>query len=139
LALGEKVFESKQKATATAVKAVGPEGVTIEQSWTGEVKGLGRAQGLIGTITGTGTYVQTIGGSARGSAQGLIITKEGETVVYKTNGVGKTEGNKGKFAALTTYMTVSPKLSWMNNLVTLDEAEGNPTFTEFTLTGQEWK
>jgi hypothetical protein len=139
LAVGEKLFESKQKSTGFAVKSVGPEGVTVEQSWAGEFKGYGRAQGLSGTIMGTGTYVQAPMGPIHGTAHGILTTKDGEAIVIRSHGVGKIEGTKGKFAVLTTYMTTAPKLSWLNNTVSLDEGEGDTNFQEFTLTGQEWK
>ena len=40
--VGEKVWEEKAKAVGMAIKSVGPEGVTIEQSWATEAKGFAR-------------------------------------------------------------------------------------------------
>ena len=67
--------------------------------------------------------------------QGMFNTMTGDMVVLKNSGIGKT----GKTVGLMSFMTMSPKLNWMNNLVALVTLEGDPQWMEFDIAVHEWK
>jgi hypothetical protein len=41
--------------------------------------------------------------------------------------------------SLSTYMTTSASLSWLNSLITIEEFETDITVREFVGTSYEWK
>jgi hypothetical protein len=51
MVLGEKLWEGKGKSVgAGLIKSVGMDGVTSEYSWMAQVKGMGKAKGIDGSI-----------------------------------------------------------------------------------------
>jgi hypothetical protein len=144
MALGEKLFEESGNVTGFKVTKVHPtEGVTMEVSFTSEIKGTGRFPS--GKNLGSGTVTQYPHGIVDGSYQGsLMATTEGGSgdqflwwAHEKTKAV---EGGR-KFKGLTmlTGFTNSQKLSWMNNLIIALELETNPASQTFEATAYEWK
>lgn len=122
-----------------SIKSVGAEGVTTETSWTAEIKGFGRMQGIEGRSVGTSTGWQRPDGITDGTAQGIFTAKDGDTGVWKSHSMGKIEAGKNKIVSLITFRTVSQKLSWMNSLVAISEGEIDPNTQEISGTGYEWK
>jgi hypothetical protein len=137
LALGEKAWEEKGKAAGVAVRSVSAEGVTLEQSWIGDIKGLGLWQD--GRDLGTSTLLLGPNGVGMGTGQGIFTTKGGETVVYRNMSCSRVEKDRSRFVGVMAFTTSSEKLSWLNSTVCTFEGEGDPNFQEFNLTGYEVK
>ena len=137
LALGEKAWEEKGRATGIAVKSLAAEGVTLELSWIGDRKGLGPWQD--GRDFGTLTMLLGSNGIGTGRGQGIFTTKSGETVVYRNMSCSRAEKERSRLVGIMTFMTSSEKLSWLNSVVCTFEGEGDPNFQEFNLTGYEVK
>jgi len=136
--LGEKISEDKWRATGFTIKSTGPEGVSVEISYTGESKGFGRMAGVDGTYMGTALGLQKPNGVVIViSDQGILSTKNGETIVFKAQGGAGRQG--GTSATIYTFMTASPKLSWVNDTVFLREGEGGHNLQEGTGAFYEWK
>jgi hypothetical protein len=135
---GEKLWEGKGKYGGTgglSIKAVSPGGLTIEGTNVVQLKGIGRAKGIDGTLTFTSTMVMEQSGAAWTHGQGMFNTITGEMAVVKASGIGK----MGKVVMLMSFMTMSQKLIWMNDLVAIVTQEGDPQWTEFEIAIQEWK
>ena len=122
--LGEKLFEDTNKTTANTIKSVGPEGVTIEVSWMGDVKGVGRLSGVTGKSMASGTYTQGPNGIAAGHSQGILTTAQGDMVVWKINGTGRNDPSGGNFIGMLTFMTTSQRLAWLNGVIAVYEGRG---------------
>ena len=135
MVVGEKLWEGKGKYGTTSIKAVGPEGVTMEGTINVQLKGAGRAMGIDGILTLTNTISMEPSGVGWSHGQGMFNTMTGDMVVLKNSGIGKA----GKSVALMSFMTMSPKLDWMNNLVALVTLEGDPQWMEFDIAIHEWK
>ena len=144
MALGEKLFEESGNITGFKVTKVHPvEGVTIEASFTSEIKGIGRFPS--GKNLGSGTMTQYPHGIVDGSWQGSVMTTaegdgSGDQFMWWAHEKGKV-GEDGKVKGLTmvTGFTNSQKLSWMNNLIMALESEFDPESKMFKITAYEWK
>lgn len=137
MVLGEKLYEGKGKVIRVSIKSVGPEGVHIEETFTGASKGFGRYPGT--TDMATIDVVEAPGGSSSGSGQGISTTQDGDTVTWKAYGFGKSEAGKNKSVVIIQFMTTSQKLSWMNSLIVVEEDISDPKTMELSWTGYEWK
>jgi len=139
MALGEKLFEESGNVTGFKVTRVHPtEGVTIESSFTSEIRGTGRFPS--GKNLGSGTMTQYPHGIVDQSNQGSVMTNEGDQFVWWAHGKGKVvEGGKVKGLIIVTGFTNSQKLSWMNNLIMALESEFDPESKMFKITAYEWK
>jgi hypothetical protein len=137
MVVGEKLWEGKGKypAGGLAIKAVGPGGVTIEGTLAIQLKGVGRAKGIDGTLTFTNTILMEPSGAGWSHGLGMFNTMTGDMAVVKSSGIGKA----GKTVSLSSFMTMSPKLAWMNDLVALVTQEGDPQWMEFDIAVHEWK
>jgi hypothetical protein len=137
LVLAKKLWEEKGKVIGMSVKSVGPEGVCIEETFTSEVKGLGRFPS--GRNIGTMNIVARPDGLVSGPTQGIFTAQNGDTVVWKCLGIGKQEAGKNKNIAVIQPLTTSKKLSWMNSFLIVYESIGDTKTMEFTGTAYEWK
>jgi hypothetical protein len=135
MVVGEKLWEGKGKYGPVAIKAVGPEGVTMEGTFTVQLKGAGRATGIDGALTNTGTILMEPSGAGWSHGLGMFNTMTGDMAVVKNTGIGK----MGKSVGLMSFMTMSPKLAWMNDLIALVTLEGDPQWMEFEISICEWK
>jgi hypothetical protein len=63
----------------------------------------------------------------------------GNMSVVQGYGYGKTVMDKAKSMGIWTFMSMSPKLAWINGEATLVTLEGDPQWMEFTVTVWEWK
>ena len=142
MTLGEKLFEESGNVTGFKVIKVHPiEGVTMEVSFTSEIRGIGRFPS--GKNLGSGTVTQYPHGIVDGSYQGSFMTTEdgsGNHFVWWAHEKTKVvEGGKFKGLTMMTGFTNSQKLSWMNNLVMALELETDPASQKFKATAYEWK
>ena len=140
MALGEKLFEESGDITGFKVTKVHPiEGVTIEASFTSEIRGIGRFPS--GKNLGSGTMTQYPHGIVDASWQGsLMIAEGGDQFIWWAHEKSKvTEDGKVKGLTMVTGFTNSQKLSWMNNLILALESETDLRSQTFKITGYEWK
>jgi hypothetical protein len=140
MALGEKLFEESGDITGFKVTKVHPiEGVTMEVSFTSEIKGVGRFPS--GKNLGSGTMTQYPHGIVDASYQGSLMTAEsGDQFIWWAHEKSKViEDGKVKGLTIVTGFSNSQKLSWMNNLILALESEIDPQSQKFNTTGYEWK
>jgi len=139
MALGEKLFEESGNVTGFKVTKVHPtEGVTMEVSFTSEIRGIGRFPS--GKNLGSGIMTQYPHGIVDQSNRGSVMTNEGDQFVWWAHGKGKVvEGRKVKGLILVTGFTNSQKLSWMNNLIMALESEFDPESKMFKITAYKWE
>ena len=117
--LGEKFYEVNGKTTGVRV-VQGVHGHQTEVSF----QGVGKLKGV--ETSEVGTYVAELRqGVFHGVGNGIVVTKDGDSVSWKGIGVGKPSG-KGMGAvwrASITYETNAQKLNWMNSVVGVVEWE----------------
>jgi hypothetical protein len=107
----EPMAEIKEKTTSVTIKEFRPDGAMMEYNAQGETKGKYHAM-----HTETVNVKLNMDGTNEWEAKGMDITKEGDVVMITGKGTGKQEkGMEGSFKGETTYMTNSPRLSWLNN------------------------
>jgi len=141
MAIGDKLWEGKGKSNPGFIKAVGMEGVTSIFSWTAQVKGMGPAEGVDGNINVTAKSMMPPKGVGGAKDQGVFMTMTGDMSVLKGFDLMKmTMGSKPISVGLWSFMTMSEKLSWMNDLIAIVTFEAlDPMWMEFNITIWEWK
>ena len=144
MTLGEKLFEESGNVTGFKVTKVHPiEGVTMEVSFTSEIRGIGRFP--TGKNLGSGIITQYPHGIVDGSYQGsMMTTAQGDSsdeqfVWWAHEKTKMVEGGKFKGLTMMTGFTNSQKLSWMNNLIIALDLETDPESQKFKATAYEWK
>lgn len=138
--LGEKLFEESGNTTGFHITKVHPvEGVTMEVSFTSDIRGIGRFPS--GKNLGSGTMTQYPHGIVDASFQGVVTTaNNGEQFFWWAHEKSKViEGGKVKGLIIITGFTNSQKLTWMNNLIIALDSEYDPASQTFKATGYEWK
>jgi hypothetical protein len=148
MALGEKLFEESGKLVGFKITKVHPiEGMTLEVSFTSEIKGFGKFPS--GRNIGSGTTTQYPHGAEEAIYHGTFMTvgaREeeegqggGEQFIWRTYEKGKAaEGGKTKGTFIMSGFTNSQRLSWMNTLLVAGESEFDPAAQQFRVTGYEW-
>src|SRR3972149_1587291 len=131
--LGEKLGESRGKSTGNRVLSADLEAPKLESSFEDSGTLLGVEVSEFGTYTG----VQRPGGFLQGEGQGIVMTKEGETVTWVGHGIGRFSGPgsvswRGSFL----YRTSSERLARLNGMVGLFEYEIDP---EGNTVGKVWE
>ncbi len=103
--------EIKEKTTALIIKEVNADGAMVQYNSQGEVKGKYH-----------GIHMETVDvklkmdGTNEWDVKAMEITKEGDVVMATGSGTGRQENvMEGSFKGEVTYMTNSPRLSWLNN------------------------
>jgi hypothetical protein len=142
MVLGQKLWEGKAKSVGTGlIKSVGMEGVTSEYSWTAEVKGMGCAEGLDGRLNVTAVGLIAPKGVGKSNDQGIFMMTNGEMCVLKGHDLSKMmAGGNPSGVGLWTFMTMSEKIGWMNDLIALVTLESlDPMWMESNITIYEWK
>ena len=144
MALGEKLFEESGNVTGFKVTKVHlVEGVTLEVSFTSEIRGIGRFPS--GKNLGSGTVTQYPHGIVDGSYLGSFMTaveadgNADQFVWWAHEKTKMVEGGRFKGLTMMTGFTNSQKLSWMNNLMLALDLETNPESQTFKATAYEWK
>ena len=142
MVLGEKLWEGKAKSAGPGlIKSVGSDGVTSEYSWMAQVKGMGRAKGIDGNINVTAISVVPPKGVGTAKDQGVFMTMSGDMGVLKGSDLMKMMAGKNPSAVgLWSFMTMSEKLAWMNDLIALVTFEAqDPMWMESVATIYEWR
>ena len=107
----EMIAEIKEKATIVIIKEFTADGALLQYNSVGEVKGKYQ-----------GNHMETVDvklkmdGSNEWEVKAMETTKEGDVVMITGRGTGRQENAvEGSFKGEVTYMTNSPRLSWLNN------------------------
>jgi hypothetical protein len=139
MAIGEKLWEGKAKSTMMAIKGASADGVSIESTWMAQLKGMGKAKGLDGAVTFTGNTMMAPSGVGNSLGTGMLNFMTGDMAVVKGSGVGMVEMGKSKSVGVWSFMSMSPKLAWMNTAVALVTLDGDPSWMEFDVVIWAWK
>ena len=100
------IAEIKERTNAVIIKEFNPDGAIIEYNSSGEVKGKYHANHLE-----TADVKMKMDGTNEWEMRAIEMTKEGDVVMI----TGKGTGQQNNFTGELTYMTNSPRLSWLNN------------------------
>jgi hypothetical protein len=140
LVLGEKLWEGKGKSVGPGfIKYVGMEGVVSMYSWMAELKGFGCAEGVDCNINVTGKSMQPPKGVGAAKDQGILMTSTGDMAILKGHDFSKMVEGKGVAVCLWSFMTMSEKLNWMNDLIAVVTIEAlDPMWQEFKIAIYEW-
>ena len=141
MAIGEKLWEGKGKSGAGFIKDINMEGVTSLYTWTAQMTGLGKAKGVDGNLNVTGMSMTPPKGLGWSKSQGMFMTMTGDMAVVKGHDLMKTTMGKNPTAVgIWSFMTMSEKLAWLNDTVTLVTFEAlDPMWTEISVAIWEWK
>jgi hypothetical protein len=142
MVLGEKLWEGKAKSAGPGfIKSVGMEGVTSVYSWSAQMKGMGRAKGADININVTAMSMMPPKGVGKAKDQGVFMTMSGDMGILKGFDLMKMAmGGKPTAVGLMSFMTMSEKLGWMNDLVALVTFEAlDPMWEQSNITIYEWK
>jgi hypothetical protein len=141
MVLGQKLWEGKGKSVGTGlIKSVGMDSITSEYSWTAQVKGTGCAEGLDGNINVTAVSETPPKGVGKAKDQGIFMMTTGDMAVLKGFDLLKMAGGMPTAVGLWTFMTISEKIGWMNDLSALVTFEAlDPMWMEVNITIYEWK
>jgi hypothetical protein len=135
MAQGEKLFEEKGKVTMAFIKEINADGVVMKQSFTSELKGHGRWPS--GMNMGSGWVKMLPNGMARGKWNGIFNAADGEMITWKGSGRSKRTSNSLNGVMIISFMTMSEKYRWMNEVVAIAEVKGD--MMTFSDVGYEWK
>jgi hypothetical protein len=140
LVIGEQLWDGTGKTQLMTVHDVTAEGVAVEFTWAGKVKGTGKAKGVNGSISFTGRKLASPsgGGSGMTTGNGIFFTAT-DMIAIKSTGYGNPKWEKTKSLEIWTFSTASKTLSWLNDVVAIVTQEGDPAWKEFKLAVNEWK
>ena len=103
--------EIKEKNTTATIKEFNADGAMIQYNSMGEVKGK-----YHGIHWETVNVKLKMDGTNEWEAKAMETTREGDVVMITGKGTGRQENaTQGSFNGEVTYMTNSPRLSWLNN------------------------
>jgi len=139
LGIGELLWEGTGKTQIMIVKKVDAEGVTVEFTWAGEVKGQGKAAGFNGSIIFTGTKLAAVTNKGAGATtgQGIMFTSKDMAAIEST-GYGNPRWENSKSVEIWRFRTASERLGWLNSAVAVATQQGDPAWKEFTIAIHEW-
>lgn len=143
MVLGEKLWEGRGKSAGPSfIKNIDMSGVTSMYSWNAQMKGMGRAKGVDGNLNVTAFSMTPPKGVAMAKDQGVFMTMSGEMAVVKGMDLMKMmmPGSKPSSVGLWTFMTMSEKLGWLNEVIAVVTFEAlDPMWMEFNVAIWEWK
>jgi hypothetical protein len=140
MVLGEKLWEGKGKGNPGFIKSINMEGVTSIYTYSADLKGMGRAKGMDLMLHVTAKGMMPPKGIAAETDQGTLMNMTGDMAVMKGYGLMKMTGAKPTSVGLWSFMTVSEKLGWMNNVIALVTFEALDMMWEtFNVTIYDWK
>jgi hypothetical protein len=103
--------EIKEKTNAVIIKEFAADGAMIQYNSIGEVKGRYHANHIE-----TADVKLKMDGTNEWEVRAMEMTKEGDVIMISGKGSGKQEtAMTGSFKGEVTYMTNSPRLTWLNN------------------------
>lgn len=159
MALGEKLFEETGTTTNFKITKVHPiEGITMEISFTSEIKGIGKFPS--GKNIGSGTATQYPHGVVDAVYQGAFMIIDDDPLLQQPQEIqdndnthsaqqyfwwahekSKVVENAAKTKGLTMVsgFTNSKKLAWMNNLIMALDMEVDYASSTFKAIAYEWK
>ncbi len=118
---GDLIVEQRGHRVSLAVRDIGPDGVKIELNFEGQTKGK-----FEGRYFGTSDLVQKIDNTIELDTRILETTHDGDMIIYYGKGHGKMTGpDWNNWQAEVEFMTMSPKLSWLNGKKALVEGSTN--------------
>lgn len=134
--MGEKIGEFTGKTTGRRVVPNGDQGLKMEMS----IEQVGTLYGV--NVVDYGTYEAVMCGKhLEGKGQGLMMTADGETVMWSATGIGNFTG-KGQAIAWRgslTYHTESQKLARANGVCVVFEYDVDETGNASKGRVFEWK
>ena len=142
MVLGQKLWEGKGKTGGQGfIKSIGMEGVVSMFTWSVQLKGMGTAKGVDCNLNVTAKSMTPPRGVSAAKDQGMMMTTAGDMAVVKGFDLMKmTMGKNPSSVGLYSFMTMSEKLGWMNDLIALVTFEAlDPMWQEFNMTIYEWK
>ena len=140
MVIGQKLWEGKGKSGPGFMKSIDMEGVTSEFTWSAQLKGLGCAEGLDCMVNVTAKSKQPPKGIGTAKDIGVIMTMAGDMATLKGHDLAKMVDGKPASVGLWSFMTMSDKLNWLNDLIALVTWEAlDPMWQEFNMTIYEWK
>jgi hypothetical protein len=141
MAISEKLWEGEGKSGASFIKYVGMEGVTSIYTWTAQMKGMVKAKGVDYNLNVTGKSMTPPKGIAWSKDQGMLMTMTGDMGVLKGVSLMKmVMGKNPTSVGLWTFMTISEKLGWLNDLIAVVTFEAlDPMWTDLKIEIWEWK
>jgi len=140
MVLGEKLWEGKGKGNPGFIKSINMEGVTSVYTYQADLKGMGRAKGTDLSLHVTAKSKNPPKGIATAWDQGTLMNMTGDMAVMKGFDLMKMTGGKPASVGLWSFMTMSEKLAWMNDVIALVTFEAlDPMWETFNLTIYEWK
>ena len=105
------MLKLRRKQLTVTIKEFNADGAMVQYNSMGEVKGKYH-----------GNHLETVDvklkmdGTNEWEAKAMEMTKEGDVVMATGSGTGRQESAmEGSFQGEVTYMTNSPRLSWLNN------------------------
>jgi hypothetical protein len=116
--LGEKISEEAGKVTGQRVLAGDAPRMEVSFQATGKQLGV--------DVTDTGTYIAVVrpNGTLFGEGQGIQMTKDGDTILWQGNGVGRFNANGGvSWRGAIYYQTQSQKFARLNGVAGIFESE----------------
>ncbi len=134
--LGEKIGQTSGKVTNRRVLPCEGSGVRVEVSFETTGKLLGHDIAEIASYTS----VLKQGGALYGEGQGVIMTKDGDTIMWRGSGVGKPTGRGmgASYRGAVYYDTASPKFASLNSMCAVFDYEVDEA-GKTTAVLSEWK
>ncbi len=131
--LGDKVVELKAKFVSTTIKDVTQDGIKLEVNNQGQVKGKYEAMHMETT-----TITQKTDGTAEWETKAVETTPQGDYIIVTGAGQGKViDPTSMKWEGELQYMTMSPKLAWLNGKKVWVDGTGNNVKGEMQATAYE--
>ena len=95
----QELFEENLALVGFAIKSVGAQGVKSVYNVTGEINGFRKAEGVKAANMGALANLVRPSGITTGTAQGIMTTTDGDSVVWKLSYAGNASGVGGKLTA----------------------------------------
>ncbi len=139
MVLGEKLWEGKGKSSVGFIKSINMEGIKQVYTWSAQLKGFGCAEGADCNVNVTAKGMTPPKGIGAAKDQGVLMTSTGEMAVLKGFDLMKMAEGKAVSVGLWSFMTMSEKLNWMNDLIAVVTFEAlDPMWETFNITIYEW-
>ena len=130
---GDLISELHGKFVSTTIRDVLPDGIKLEINSQGQVTGK-YAAGHMETTT----ILQKMDGSADWESKAMEVTPQGDVVVVTGKGHGSaSDPGSIKWDGEIKYMTMPPRLSWLNGKKVWAEGSGNQATGEVQIKAYE--